>query len=90
LRHGRAQQEIRLWHAMGGVRGAELEALVQRYNESQKEFRVVAQNKGGYEEVMIGALAAQARGDGPHIVQIYEVGTAQMMAAKARCARSRR
>src|SRR5258707_1347152 len=77
-----AQQEIRFWHAMSGVRGGELEALVQRYNDSQKEFRVVAENKGGYEEVMIGALAAQRAGDGPHIVQIYEVGTAQMMAAK--------
>ena len=77
-----AQQEIRLWHAMSGVRGGELEALVQRYNESQKDYRVVAENKGGYEEVMIGALAAQPKGDGPHIVQVYEVGTAQMMAAK--------
>jgi sn-glycerol 3-phosphate transport system substrate-binding protein len=77
-----AQQEIRLWHAMSGVRGGELESLVQRYNGSQKEFRVVAEHKGGYEETMIGALAAQRAGDGPHIVQIYEVGTAQMMAAK--------
>jgi sn-glycerol 3-phosphate transport system substrate-binding protein len=77
-----AQQEIRLWHAMSGVRGGELEALVQRYNESQKDFRVVSEHKGGYEEVMIGALAAQRTGEGPHIVQVYEVGTAQMMAAK--------
>ena len=67
---------------MSGVRGGELEALVQRYNESQKDFRVVSEHKGGYEEVMIGALAAQRTGEGPHIVQVYEVGTAQMMAAK--------
>lgn len=78
-----AQQEVRFWHAMSGARGGELEALVQRFNASQKEYRVLAEHKGGYEEVMIGALAAQRAGDGPHLVQVYEVGTAQMMAAKS-------
>ena len=78
-----AQQEIRIWHAMSGVRGAELDALVQRYNDAQKDVRVIAENKGGYEDVMVGALAAQRAGDGPHLVQVYEVGTANMMAAKS-------
>jgi sn-glycerol 3-phosphate transport system substrate-binding protein len=31
---------------------------------------------------MAAALAAQRSGAGPHLVQVYEVGTAQMMAAK--------
>ena len=54
-----AQQEIRFWHAMGGALGETLDALVQRFNDSQKEFRVVAEHKGSYEDTMIGALAAQ-------------------------------
>jgi sn-glycerol 3-phosphate transport system substrate-binding protein len=78
-----AQQEIRFWHAMGGPLGGELNALVQRFNDSQKDFRVVAEHKGSYEDVMIGALAAQRAGDGPHLVQVYEAGTAHMMAAKS-------
>ena len=78
-----AQQEVRFWHALSGARGGELETLVQRFNASQKEYRVVAEHKGGYEEVIVGALAAQRAGDAPHLVQIYEVGTAQMMAAKS-------
>ena len=77
-----AQQPIQLWHAMGGALGTELDALVQRFNDSQKDFRVVGEHKGSYEDTMIGALAAQRAGSGPHMVQVYEVGTAHMMAAK--------
>ena len=32
---------------------------------------------------MRGALAAQREGKGPHLVQVYEVGTAHMMAARS-------
>jgi sn-glycerol 3-phosphate transport system substrate-binding protein len=77
-----AQQEIRFWHAMGGALGAELGALVQRFNDSQKEFRVAGEHKGSYEDTMIGALAAQRAGAGPHLVQVSESGTAHMIAAK--------
>ena len=78
-----AQQEIRFWHAMGGALGNALETFVQRFNESQKDFRVVAEHKGSYEDTMIAALAAQASGGGPHLVQVSEIGTAHMMAARS-------
>ena len=78
-----AQQEIRFWHGMDIAAGSELNGLVQRFNDSQKDFRIVAEHKGSYEDVMIGALAAQRAAGGPHLVQVYEVGTAHMMAAKS-------
>jgi sn-glycerol 3-phosphate transport system substrate-binding protein len=74
--------EVHFWHAMNGARGAELEALVKRFNDSQKDVRVVPAYKGGYDETMAAALAAQPNGGAPHLVQIYEVGTGQMIAAK--------
>ncbi|MEW6688357.1 MAG: sn-glycerol-3-phosphate ABC transporter substrate-binding protein UgpB [Pseudomonadota bacterium] len=79
----RAQTEIRLWHALGGALGAALESLVQRFNDAQQEYWVVATHKGSYEDTLIGALAAQRAGDGPHLAQVYEVGTAHMMAARS-------
>ncbi len=76
-----AQQEIVLWHAMDGARGRELETLVQRYNGSQTQVRVAAVYKGSYEKTMKEALAAEPAGQGPTVVQVYELGTADMMVA---------
>lgn len=83
-----AQQEIRLWHAMGGALGESFNSLVQRFNESQKDVRVVAEHKGSAEDTMIAALAAQRESGGthpaalaPHLVQATDIGTAQMMAS---------
>jgi sn-glycerol 3-phosphate transport system substrate-binding protein len=78
----RAQQEIHFWHAMSGSLGNALETLVSRFNESQSQYRVVAEHKGSYEDTMIAALAAQRAGDGPVLAQVYEAGTAHMMAAR--------
>lgn len=78
-----AQHEIRFWHAMSGALGDTLDSLVRRFNDSQKAYAVLAEHKGGYERTMSAALQAQRAGSGPHLVQVYEVGTAQMMAAKS-------
>lgn len=77
-----AQTEIRFWHAMAGSLGDALETLVERFNASQNAVRVAAEHKGAYDKTMIAALAAQRSGDGPQLVQVYEVGTAHMMAAR--------
>src|SRR5437868_758982 len=74
--------EIRVWHAMNGAAGAELDALVARFNASQAEFRVVAAYKGAYDQTLAAALAARKDPAGPHIVQVYEVGTADVMSVK--------
>src|SRR5712664_1771301 len=37
----RAAVEIRLWHAVSGWPGVELEQLIERFNASQREYRVL-------------------------------------------------
>ncbi len=77
-----AQTEIQWWHSMGGALGEALNGLATKFNESQKEYKVVATFKGGYPESMTAAIAAFRAGNAPHLLQVFEVGTATMMAAK--------
>jgi sn-glycerol 3-phosphate transport system substrate-binding protein len=77
-----AQTEIQFWHSMGGALGDKVNELAGKFNDSQKEFKVVASYKGTYPESMTAAIAAFRAGNAPHILQVFEVGTATMMAAK--------
>lgn len=77
-----AQTEIQWWHAMGGALGEWVDDLAQGFNDSQDEYVVVPTYKGTYPETMTAAIAAFRSGEQPHIVQVFEVGTATMMAAE--------
>jgi sn-glycerol 3-phosphate transport system substrate-binding protein len=77
-----AQTEIQWWHAMAGDLGQKLEKIATDFNASQKEYKIVPVFKGTYPEAMTGAIAAFRAKQQPAIVQVFEVGTATMMAAK--------
>jgi len=77
-----AQTQIQWWHAMSGPLGEKLEKIAGDFNASQGEYKVVPVFKGSYPETMTGAIAAFRARQHPAIVQVFEVGTATMMAAK--------
>jgi sn-glycerol 3-phosphate transport system substrate-binding protein len=77
-----AQTEIEWWHSMGGALGDKVNDLATKFNASQKDYKVVATYKGQYPVSMTAAIAAFRAGKAPHILQVFEVGTATMMAAK--------
>jgi len=77
-----AQTEIQWWHSMTGGLNDWVTDLANGFNASQKEYKVVPTYKGTYDETMPAAVAAFRAGNAPHILQVYEVGTATMMAAK--------
>ena len=76
-----AAVEIQFWHALGGALGEELKAITDEFNASQTDWKVNAVYKGNYTETMTAAIAAYRAKQPPHIVQVFEVGTATMMAA---------
>ena len=77
-----AQTEIQWWHAMSGALGEWVNDLAKDFNDSQKDYKVMPVFKGTYDEAMTAAVAAFRAGNAPHILQVFEVGTATMMASK--------
>jgi sn-glycerol 3-phosphate transport system substrate-binding protein len=77
-----SQVTIDWWHAMGGELGERLNEVADGFNASQSEFRINPVYKGNYTETLTGAIAAFRARQQPHIVQVFEVGTATMMAAE--------
>ena len=78
----RAETQIQWWHSMPGALGEWVNDLAKEFNESQSEYKIVPTFKGSYDESMTAAIAAYRAGNAPHILQVFEVGTATMMAAK--------
>ncbi len=77
-----AATEISWWHAMDAQLGQKLEAIAEAFNKSQSEYKVVPTYKGSYPETLTSAIAAFRAKEQPAIVQVFEVGTGTMMAAK--------
>ncbi len=77
-----AQTEVQWWHSMGGALGEWVNDLSKDFNASQSEYKIVPTFKGSYDESMTAAIAAFRSGNAPHILQVFEVGTATMMASK--------
>jgi len=77
-----AQTEIQWWHSMTAVNGEVVNDLAKNFNASQSNFKIVPTFKGTYDESFTAAVAAHRAGNAPHILQVFEVGTATMMASK--------
>jgi sn-glycerol 3-phosphate transport system substrate-binding protein len=78
----RAVTDINLWHAMAGQLGRQLEKLAADFNASQSGYRIVPSYKGTYAETVTAAIFAFRSRSQPAIVQVNEIATATMMAAK--------
>jgi sn-glycerol 3-phosphate transport system substrate-binding protein len=77
-----AVTDIVWWHAMSGELGRQLEKLAADFNASQSEYRIVPIYKGNYTETVTAAIFAFRSRSQPAIVQVAEIATATMMAAR--------
>jgi sn-glycerol 3-phosphate transport system substrate-binding protein len=77
-----AATDIVWWHAMPGELGRQLEKIATDFNASQTDYRIVPVYKGSYSETAMAAIFAFRSNAQPAIVQVNEVATATMMAAK--------
>ncbi|MFC0407378.1 sn-glycerol-3-phosphate ABC transporter substrate-binding protein UgpB [Roseomonas elaeocarpi] len=72
---------IQFWHGLTQPLGGILEGLAKEFSDSQGNYAVEASFRGSYPETMVAAIAAFRANSAPHIVQMFEVGTATMIAA---------
>jgi len=77
-----AVTEINWWHAMSGELGKQVEKLAADFNASQSDYRIVPSYKGNYTETVTAAIFAFRSHSQPAIVQVNEIATATMTAAK--------
>lgn len=77
-----AATDIAWWHAMSGELGKHVEKLAADFNASQSDYRIVPTYKGSYTETVTASIFAFRSRSQPAIVQVNEIATATMMAAK--------
>ena len=77
-----AETEVKFWHAFTGRLGELVAEQVETFNSSQSGYKIVASHKGNYSETLNAGIAAFRAKEQPHILMVFEVGTATMMGAK--------
>ena len=77
-----ATTDIQFWHSMTGAAGTQVAKLASRFNASQPFYRVVPVYKGDYEQALAAGIAALRTRAAPHIIQVFDAGTATIMTAR--------
>lgn len=76
-----AQTEIQMWMGLTGFNGELLTRFGEDFNKTQNDYRVVVSFKGQYPEQRAAAIAAFRAGNPPHIMQMFDAGSGDMMQA---------
>src|SRR5258705_4940195 len=74
--------ELQWWHAMTAINLERVNKLAADFNALQTDYKITPVYKGSYPETMTAAVPAFPVGNPPHIVPVFEVGTATMMSAQ--------
>jgi sn-glycerol 3-phosphate transport system substrate-binding protein len=77
-----AATEVQFWHAFSGRLGELVAEQIETFNSSQSDYQVVGTHKGNYSETLNSGIAAFRAKEQPHVLMVFEVGTATMMGAK--------
>lgn len=77
-----AVTELQLWHSMEGAPAVALQRLTTQFNASQQGYRVIPVFQGHYQDTFAAGMTAARAGKAPHMLQVYEVGAADMMATR--------
>ena len=75
--------KIDFWYGNSGDLSKRVQEVCQRFNESQKDFEVDCTSQGSYAAAVQNTIAAYRAGQQPTIVQVFDVGTLDLMLSNA-------
>ncbi|HKT26671.1 extracellular solute-binding protein [Dyella sp.] len=75
--------DIEFWYAHGGLYAQAIDELCTGFNKAYPQDHVRCLPQGTYEQTMRKAVAAYRAGQPPAVVEIYDIGTADMMRSGA-------
>lgn len=75
--------KLDFWFGLTGDLGERVKDVCKRFNDSQPDYEVVCTSQGGYPEAVQNTIAAYRAGKHPTIVQVFDVGTLDLMLSGA-------
>lgn len=67
---------LRFWHIFTDAnRKGWIQERADEWNSSQSKYFMIPEAKGNYRETLNASILAVRQGEGPHLVQIFEVGS---------------
>ncbi len=75
--------EVRFWHSMTGVNSNALQKMVDGFNESQNDWKVVPIYQGGYPDSLKKLVASFGTGAMPAMIQLDDIETRFMVDSDA-------
>ncbi|WP_159998044.1 extracellular solute-binding protein [Roseomonas sp. 18066] len=67
------------WYGLSGQLGEVMENYCKNFNAAQSEFEIVCTNQNSYDRALQNTIAAFRAGEHPTVVQVYDVGTTDLM-----------
>lgn len=71
--------EIVVWHAFDGFLGEKFSEIINEFNAQPGHPHVKLVRKENYQIAFEEGIETHQRGEGPHVLQVYEVATLSMM-----------
>ncbi len=70
---------VTFWHSMGGAGGEAIDKIVADFNAQNPDIEVTAEYQGSYDDAITKLKSAVTSGQGPEIMQLYDIGTRWMI-----------
>jgi sn-glycerol 3-phosphate transport system substrate-binding protein len=71
------------WYGMSGDLSQRVQDVCKRFNDSQQDYEIVCTSQGNYAAAVQNTIAAYRAGQQPTVVQVFDVGTLDLMLSDA-------